>query len=333
MLRFSKIALLAFLYPVHLLLAQPEYDPRGTPTLNYWSRYAAVSLEADRIRYTPGADIRIHAIVNNRGYQVIRIYPHALPNKTFQLFVTDRQGREIPQKFNAESYEQRERGAPVIDQQGRQVKEIILAPNESFSKVLHLNDFYDLPADNEYRVYLYFYPNPQYDMFVRSENTIHLRIAPPAASVPPELQHDIDKQRKLALSPSETVYLFLSAEIQRNWPNYLKYLDLPKFITCYRNYAARYAQAHQRAKPAVLRAFSNFLISEPVDPLRRFRILAATPERDATGSPAADGRYFVRAWGLRQKADYQARYEYRYTLEAQRDGFWKITHVEAKLIR
>ena len=325
------------------LQAELNLDPRGDRSLNNWSRYAAVRLEIERTRFAAGEDIPVRIKVKNTAYQTIRIYPYVKANQTFQFFLSDRQGREIPQEFDPAAWERREKGSEIISLQRQRIKEIILGPEESFEKVLYLNDFYDLRPNQDYRLWLYFYPfsSGQSNLFVRSENLLHFRIDQRRYQKRKEHYPFPKKQRALHLSPEETVYLFLSAEVQKNWPHYLKYLDLKKYVAAYSNYASRYIEAEPQERELVLEEFSTFLTSEPAAPLKSFRLLDARPEHGTAGGGGLDGgggegeRYFVRVMGLRQAGTFSSRYEYRYTLESQPQakGFWKIIHVQTKLIR
>lgn len=329
------ILLFCCFFCLKFLRAELNLDPRGDQSLNNWSRYGSLRLEIDRTRFSSDEDIAIRIKVKNRGYQTIRIYPYANPRQTFQFFLSDEQGREIPQQFDPEAWEKRERGSAIVDLKKQRVKEIILGPEESFEKILYLNDFYDLEANRNYRLWLYFYPgkNPgQSNFFVRSENLVTFYIDKKRSQ---KKYHAFPKEvEDLALSPEETVYLFLSAEMQKNWPHYLKYLDLKKYITAYNHYASRYLEAEPRERGFILEQFSTFLISEPAARLKSFRVLDAKPERGRDRTLIEDGRYFVRVMAVREKQAYLKRYEYIYALERQRraKGFWKIVHVEAKLI-
>ncbi len=318
-------------------LAETKLDPRGERSINYWSRYGAVRLESERIRFHENEQIKIAVKVQNRGYQNIRIYPFSLYQKTFQLFVTDKQGREVPQQFNEDSYNNREKGDLIVHLQGEAKKEIILSPQESFEKILYVNDFYQLQADKEYRLWLYFHPDQsRNNFFVRSENMIRLHIVSNnQIQRRNEMYQQQTSQKNLGLSPEETLYLFLSAEVQKKWSNYIKYIDLKKFIHSYPHYASRYAQVQTAEKRSlVLEDFSQFLTQSPADQLIRFKITDSEPERNANGKIIVNGnRYFVTASGTREALGSIARYEYNYTLEAQPYGFWKIIYVEAKLIR
>ncbi|MCB1324136.1 MAG: hypothetical protein H7A21_19765 [Spirochaetales bacterium] len=317
--------------------AEPVRDVRGDQTVDYWSRYGRVELEADRILYRPGQDIPIRFRIRNVGYSVIRVYPHIGPGKTYQFMLLDSQGREQTQRFNAASYNNREHGErAVVDQEGDPIKEVILHPGETLEKVIFLNDFYRLTPGSEYRLVGYFYPDQRFEYFVRSENNLVLRIDQERSD--PFLRPEVQSLRPdgaPVISPEETVYLFLSAEMRRNWPNYLKYLDLRKFITAYDRFAGRFATASVREQPVILDDFARYLTGNPADELRRFRITATEPERDRSGEVIANGRNFVTVEAVRIGGGYTARYEYRYTLEPSSDspGMWKIVYVEARLVR
>ena len=332
-----QIRILSFLLLCFLCLtssqAELNLDPRGDQSLNNWSRYAALRLELKRTRFDPDEDIAVYLKVKNKGYQTIRIYPYAKANQTFQFFLSDRQGREIPQQFDPIAWERREKGSEIVDLKRQRIKEVILGPEESFEKVLYLNDFYDLKPNQNYRLWLYFYPGQrgQSNLFVRSENLVTFRIGQSRSR---KKSYALQREKRdLKLSPEETIYLFLSAEMQKNWPHYLKYLDLKKYITTYSNYASRYLEAGPQERELVLEEFSTFLMKEPAARLKSFRLLDAKPERRADGNLIAEGRYFVRVLAVRARQTFLNRYEYRYTLESQAKGFWKIVHVQAKLIR
>ena len=320
----------SFLLLPAMLYSESNLDPRGDQSLNHWSRYASVRLELERTRFSSGEEIPVQIKVENKGYQTIRIYPYAKPNQTFQFFLTDRQGREIPQDFDPIAWKKRERGSEIVSLQRERVKEIILGPKESFVKVLYLNDFYDLKAKQNYRLSLYFYPGPG-DLFTRSENLVSFRIEKERYKKRKSLSYT---KEKLELSPEETVYLFLSAEVQRNWPDHLKYLDLKKYITVYSAYASRYAEAENTEREFILEEFSTFLRSMPAGRLTKFRLLNAEALEGLEGnfSRGSGSRYLVRVLGVREERSLLKRYEYRYTLEAQKGGFWKIIHIQAKLI-
>ncbi|MCR9145342.1 MAG: hypothetical protein NXI24_24090 [bacterium] len=318
--------------------AETRRDMRGDESIDYWTRYGQVQLEFDRVRFRLGEDIPLKFRVRNVGYQVIRIYPSSRPISTYRFLVTDRQGRELPVRFNARSYNAREHGTrTVVDLQGDLTKEVILHPGETFEKTFYLNDFYELKPGAEYRVSAYFFPDQRFEYFVRSGDMSRIRIDSRKSAPAPLLRDDEPGSAgRPQISPEETIFLFLSAEMRQNWKNYLKYLELPRYITAYDRYASRYVQSGSQQRAEVLREFATYLTGNPADRLVRFKVTGVEPERDSAGRIIADGRSFVKVLGVRDSDGFVLQYEYTYTLEPGRDedrGFWKIVYVEARLIR
>jgi hypothetical protein len=321
------------------LAAETRRDMRGDESIDYWSRYGQVNLEFERVQFRAGEDIPLKFRVRNVGYQVIRIYPSSRPISTYRFLVTDRQGRELPVRFNQRSYNAREHGSrTVVDFQGDLTKEVILHPGETFEKSFYLNDFYDLTPGAEYRVSAYFFPDQRFEYFVRSGDMNRIRID--ARKTPPApLLRDDEPGSSVArpqISPEETIFLFLSAEMRQNWKNYLKYLELPRYITAYDRYASQYVQSGSQERAEILREFATYLTGNPADRLVRFKVTGVEPERDAGGRIIADGRSFVKVLGVRDSDGFVLQYEYTYTLEpggGEDRGFWKIVYVEARLIR
>ncbi len=319
--------------------AETRRDMRGDESIDYWSRYGQVNLEFERVQFRAGEDIPLKFRVRNAGYQVIRIYPSSRPISTYRFLVTDRKGREIPVRFNSRSYNAREHGTrTVVDFQGDLTKEVILHPGETFEKTFYLNDFYELTPGSEYRVSAYFFPDQRFEYFVRSGDTGRIRIDARKTAPAPLLRDDEPGSNggRPRISPEETIFLFLSAEMRQNWKNYLKYLELPRYITAYDRYASRYVQSGSQDRAEILREFATYLTGNPADRLVRFKVTGVEPERDAAGRALPDGRAFVKVLGVRDSDGFVLQYEYTYTLEPGRDenrGFWKIVYVEARLIR
>ncbi len=332
------LVLAGLLWPLSSAGADVRRDVRGDETIDYWTRYGQVELEFARVQFQASDDIPVKFRVHNRGYRVMRIYPSSRPISTYQFLVTDRQGRELPVRFDSRAFNAREQGErTVVDLQGDLTKEIILHPGESFEKELFLNDFYELDPGTEYRVAAYFYPDQRFQYFVRSPGSTRIRLHNrPAAPTPLLRDQEPGSASNPGLSPEETIYLFLSAEMRQNWKNYLKYLELPRYITAYDRYASRYAAAGSQTRAGLLREFAAYLTANPADRLVRFKVRGVELERDDRGRIIDDARAFVKVLGVRDSDGFVLQYEYTYTLERGRgpaSGFWKIVYVEARLIR
>jgi len=319
------------------LYGAPRHDLRGNTTIDYFTRYATVTIELDRIFFDPGDDIPVHFKITNTGYRTLRIYPFS-DNRSFQFLVVDKKGREvIPVELPDTERRIRETGVQVVSFEGEPVKEIILHPEESFERLIYLNDTYSLKAGEEYRISGYFYPDARHEFFVRSNNLARVRIGKKRETIyftDRSQYHHLTGGRS-ELTPEETIYLFLSAELNHKWENYLKYIETDKFITSYDKYASRYAIASAMERPSILDDFKDYLTTRKDEMLKRFRVSQTDYDRDAAGQLVDNGRGYVTVVADRETRGYVVHYEYKYTLERSRsnDAFWKIVAVSARLIQ
>lgn len=311
-----------------------DRDPRGEPTVNTFSRYGVADLQMVRSAFDPGMPITVKFRIRNRGYQTLRVYPAGRAGTSFQFLVTDRKNREIMARPGVTL--DSEPGEPTVDTVGDEVKEVILHPGESFTRSIRLDQMYDFKPGEHYRIVGYFYPDPRRTYFVRTANTVRIRLnrqrdALQRAVLPQEFFNDSIPQ----MSPEETVYLFLTAEMRKNWENYLKYVDLRKFILAYDRFASRYAAASEQGKPEILRNFQRFLTGSPTDRLKYFRVVKKEFDRDEQGATKANGRAHVFVRAERETRGYKINYDYKYTLERdrRRPGFWRIVYVTAGVVR
>ena len=318
------------------LQGDPVLDVRGTPTINNFSRYARTSIHLRKTLFEPGEPIPIRFRIRNRGYTTMRLFPSFDTLKSFQFLITDKAGREIHALVGSEIGNSRERGEPVTNMQGQLVKEIILHPGESFEKNIDLSGIYNFKPGQEYRIVGYFYPDYRNGYFVRTANLSRIRLSAKRESeFHTRTARGGMEERLPGLAPEEIVYLFLSAEKRRNWSNYLKYLNLRKFIQSYDRFASRFIMASRLEKPVILREFEKYLIGEPADRLKSFQITGKEFARTGAGEIKSRDRVQVKVRVERQSKGYQILYNYVYSLERVRDrpGFWKIIYVTVNIIK
>jgi hypothetical protein len=310
------------------LAAESRRDVRGNYTADEISRYVSVEVAALRTAFGAGEKIPVRYRVRNSGYRKLRFFPHENMTRTFQFHLEDANGREIqPLPMNLDEEE------PVRDLQGNGVREIILAPGETFEKSIDLSSQYRLEPGREYRLCAYFVPDQEQNLTIRSRGWLRLRMEK-SRHLETAYGDENPAGAATGLSPEETVYLFLSAELKKNWPNYLKYLDLPRFVTSYDRFALRYASSSDLARPGVLGEFSSYLTSRNADILKRFKILRTDYARSADGETMERGNAKVTVVADRDDQGFRVRYEYVYTLAPAEDrGFWKIIHVQARVVR
>jgi hypothetical protein len=204
---------------------------------------------------------------------------------------------------------------------------ISLARNEAMTHTVDLRNMYRLDAPGEYRVRVYFVPDPERDFSLPSENTLRFKISRRDIYAKNWLQGPIrekgPRQGSFSISPREVVTLFLTAEKERNWDNYLKYLRLESFINSYPNFGKLYNGSDDVEKLKVEDDFIKFLKSERGDYIIDFSV---DRENLVEGKDIAYVDSRVKRYGSR----YHFRYSYRYTLE-KFEKLWLITGVEASV--
>jgi len=334
--KIAFLVCLSLFFSYEPVSTEPALDFRGDHTVNYFSRYSDIVIQTDKVQYDAGEEIPVKFRITNTGYQVIRIYPSSEMNRSFQFMVLDARGREIESDAEHMKGSRRYPNAKkVVSYEGESVKEIILHPEETYEKTIYLNDLFTLSPGQEFRVSGYFYPDVHQEFFVRSSNQIKVRIGRDRRSDFLNEDHSFQTNpENPSLSPEETVYLFLSAELKKNWPNYLKYLELNKYITAYDRFATRFAEASEMERPVILKDFGDYLSGGRSEELKRFKIIQVKFDRALSGKILDHGRSYVIVHAERDTRGFIERYEYTYSLEKSldRDGFWKIVHVTARLI-
>ncbi|MBP7584384.1 MAG: hypothetical protein KBA61_10145 [Spirochaetes bacterium] len=282
-----------------------------------------VHLHMERYSFDDDDPVKLHICVKNSRFrhEYFKVYDREYV--TFQPVVYNSQGREaeilVPHRLKGAKKEE------ILKNQDPRV--ISLARNETMTHTVDLRNMYRLDAPGEYRVRVYFVPDPERDFSLPSENTLRFKISRRDIYAKNWLQGPIrekgPRQGSFSISPREVVTLFLTAEKERNWDNYLKYLRLESFINSYPNFGKLYNGSDDVEKLKVEDDFIKFLKSERGDYIIDFSV---DRENLVEGKDIAYVDSRVKRYGSR----YHFRYSYRYTLE-KFEKLWLITGVEASV--
>ena len=236
---------------------------------------------------------------------------------TFQPVVYDEKGREAESRVDYRLMDK-----PLEEVADSAPKRLItIQPSEKFIQVVNLRDLYNLKTGEGYRIRGYMFPNASIKRTIASDNMLHFNIIP---------VHTVEKesgvqQVKREISPSEVVMLALNAEKNKNWNNFVKYIDIDKYIQAFSRYAMLYSQSSESERLKVLEDFRTFLERDRVDYLVDFSILN---ENIISEKGLAFVEVKVKRWGAR----YPFIYKYRYTLEEYKN-FWLITNFDATVMK
>jgi hypothetical protein len=305
-----------------LFLLMGSWNPGITQEIDDRPAYK-VYLHMERYSFDDNDAVKLHVCVKNSKFRHEYFKVFDKDYVTFQPVVYNSQGREaeilVPHRLkNAKNSEVLKDMAPRV---------ISLARNETITHTIDLRKIYKLDAQGEYRVRVYFVPDPDRDFSQPSDNTLRFKITRSDVYATNWLHGPIrekgPRQGKFSVSPREVVMLFLSAEKERNWDNYLKYIRLENYINSYPNFGKLYNGSDDAEKLKVEDDFVRFLKSDRSDYIIDFNV---DRENIVEGKDIAYVDSRVNRYGSR----YHYRYSYRYTLE-KFESLWLITGVEASV--
>lgn len=309
------------------LLAYPEVDARGNYSENFLGLQGKVSIKLNSMNYKPDDDIWVDITVKNYGNEVIRFYPTTENLRTYQFVITDENDEVLPPRETLRLEELKSAKIKHFNLSGDKVKEIIIHKGESFTKRLNLTDYYEFQLGKKYFVTSYFYPNylEDRDSFAKSENqSIFMVEKKKEERAFKRIQeNDVVKD---GLSPEEVIFLFLGAELKKNWGNYFKYIYFPEYILAYNKFSSEYVAADPSTKDIVVDEFKRYLSENRSGKLTYYKVLS-------TEMPGA-GIARVNVHVERELKRLPSKFEYQYTLKKTDEtmkGFWKITGVVVRV--
>ncbi len=327
----------------------PDRDARGNYTENFTHLQLSFRISMERMQYREGEDIPLEFHVHNNGKEVVRIFPSLDGKQTFQLQIRDDRNRLVPMLSTLQSipFQEKYERDPIQSSRnhienlrGDHSKEIALAPGERFSYRILLQETYELRPGTTYTVVGYFYPNATEKrknsllggtdsegrlVFMRSENTKKFFYEPRREK---KESSDLEPitQGAEGLSPEETVFLFLAAEMKKNWGHYFKWVYIQDFILAYDRFSGVYINAEEKERELILDEFKKYLTTLPSGKLKSFRIVGVEnlSSREAK----------VKVFAERLEERIPSKYEYEYNLKKDpglRNSLWKIHSVVARV--
>ncbi|MBK8397550.1 MAG: hypothetical protein IPL26_20235 [Leptospiraceae bacterium] len=309
------------------LYTYPDMDVRGNFTENFFGLQGRVNLKLTSMSYKQNEPVYLDFTVKNYGNEVIRVFPTTENLQTYQFTITDENDEVLQPRETLKAEILKSSKIKMNNLVGDKVKEIIIHKNESFTKRFNLHEYFEFETGKKYYVTGYFYPNYTEDQntFARSENQTIFQIEKKKE----ERLYKQYKENELAydgLSPEETVYLFLGAELKKNWNHYYKYIYFPEFILGYTKFANEYTAAEAGYKDIIVDEFKKYLTESRSGKITYYKITSA----DEINPIMAKVYVHVE----RELNRIPSRFEYQYTLKKTDDtrkGFWKISGVVVKV--
>ncbi|WP_322113532.1 hypothetical protein [Leptospira paudalimensis] len=323
---FQTFILLGFLVS-ETLFAFPDRDARGERVDNFVALQSKISLTLTKRSYEAGERIPLTFTVTNTGKEVVRIFPSFDFRYSFQIIVKDENDRILTPIEDPDFPDPiLKRRTTIVNLVGDENKEISLHRNESFSKTIYLDEYYQFLPDQKFYITGYFYPNYTEDKsaFLRSQNTVGFLFQNSKQIKKESVNRQITENG--GLSPEEIIFLFLGAEMKKRWEYHFKWIDFSEYILAYDRYSSAYAEASVGERETIIEDFKEYLTESPSGVLKYFKVMSVDfpSKRDAR----------VQVYVERMMGRFKTRYEYIYTLrqeEGNRVGFWQIKNLLVKV--
>ncbi|MCW7492274.1 hypothetical protein ND861_06355 [Leptospira sp. 2 VSF19] len=326
-MRSFRTSVILGIFLVRSLAAFPDRDARGERIDNFVSLQSKINLSLTKRSYQSGERIPLTFTVTNTGKEVVRIFPSFDFRFSFQIIVKDENDRILTPIEDPEFPDPvLKRRTTIVNLVGDENKEISLHRNESFSKTIYLDEHYSFLPDQKFYVTGYFYPNYTEDKsaFLRSQNTVGFLFQNPKADRKETVTRQITENG--GLSPEETIFLFLGAEMKKHWEYHFKWIDFSEYILAYDRFSSAYTEAGVGERETIIEDFKEYLTETPSGVLKYFKVMNVDypSKRDAR----------VQVYVERMMGRFKTRYEYIYTLrqeEGSRVGFWQIKNLLVKV--
>ncbi len=313
----------AIIYPVILLVQISLISLSPVFSAVFEPDKLRVHLRMDKKVFFSDEEITLQVFVKNISEKknYFEVYD-SLENEssnytTFQPLVFDMKGREaeitVPYKI-----EKREINDLIRGLEKRMVE---LAPGESFVHTINIKDLFNMSLNTHYRIQNLFYPSFEENFIVKSDNELIFKIIEAKRYNKPSEVDAIDR----AISPKEVILLTLKAEKDRDWDNWIKYINVEKYINAFPEFVQKYIRANFEEKSLLEKEFIRFATRDRDDYLINYRIVreAIEKERKIAYVDVIEERFGIK---------YTSRYKYRFTLE-QYKNLWLVTDEEATVMK
>lgn len=310
------------LYNVILILLLTALGTGAAPG-SYEPDKLRVFIRMDKASFFADEDVIVHISVKNESEK----------KNYFEVYDTSDSESGTYVSFQPVVYDMNGREAEIIVPyrvQGRNLKDIIrnldkrlveLAPGEMFIHSVNLKDIFALNLNTRYRLQSLVYPSIEEGVNIKSDNELLFKIVEEKRIHKPSGIETIQR----IIAPKEVISLTLTAEMNKDWDNYIKYINVEKYINAFPEFVQIYERANFDEKSRIENEFKRHLTRDRDDYLLGYSIIKQEIEnnRKIAYVDVEASRFGIR-WSFR--------YRYRYTLE-QYKNLWLITDLEATVIK
>jgi hypothetical protein len=256
---------------------------------------------------------------NSEDSMIIKIFDkkigHDMAYTTFQPIVYDMRGREA-ETIVSHRLINLKKDDLLKDLTARTIQ---LSPGEEIVHNVNLSKIYNLDFNKKYRVKGFFSPDFADKYIIRSRNELSFLLKKEKIKIKKDI---IDFKE---ITPSEIIFLALSAEKIRNMDNMIKYYNTEKYIYSFPNFVKRYNVADDFNKNKIENEFISYLKRDRSDYILDFKIVK---------SDSVDKFAIVEAIVNRYSSYISERYKYFFKLEkSDNNKYWQIIKLDATVMK
>lgn len=164
-------------------------------------------------------------------------------------------------------------------------RNIVLAPEESFSRVIDVNKWFDIRDAGYYYIKGRFYPNPDVkSQFVESFN-YKILIKPPVQIEKKLVEDDqkriMDIESSTKMPPYDVIEDLLDSKMKKDWQRFLSHVDAERLIASFQEYNNAYQNARSgRYRLEVVEDFKKYLTVHWQDRIMSYKIVESQIKED-----------------------------------------------------
>jgi hypothetical protein len=164
-------------------------------------------------------------------------------------------------------------------------REIVLLPNESFSRVIDITKWFDIRESGYYYIKGIFYPNPDLKNESIESFNYKILIKPPALienNLTMEQQQKADEiEKSRSLPPYDVINDLLDAKMKKDWDRFLVHIDAERLIASFDDFNNAYENARTgRYKLEVLDDFKRYLTVYWQDRILSYKVTESNIKED-----------------------------------------------------
>ncbi len=162
-------------------------------------------------------------------------------------------------------------------------KSILLSPNQSFSVMINISNWFNFENAGTYFIQGIFYPSLEKNNRIQSENILKLELNPQVDKESDSQNFLVKRKTNLEhykdIPPYTVIEMYLKARQERDWDTYFSFYDFDKIIPQYQKYKNRYRYASEKERLSIIENFKNEQINKFYNDLVSFNIQKTVIEK------------------------------------------------------